>query len=44
VNTFQKMNIQAADVTSMTLKILSVYPSPVGNSVAISEIELFQRS
>ena len=44
VSTLQKVKINASSISSVTLKVLTVYPSASGNSVAITEIEFFQRS
>ncbi len=44
VNTFQHLNVKAKNAQSVTVKVLTVYPSPKGNSVAITEIEFFERS
>jgi hypothetical protein len=42
---FQRLNIHGiSNATSVTLHVLTVYPGDTGNSVAITEIEFFQRS
>jgi hypothetical protein len=41
---FQRLNVKAKNAQSVTVKVLTVYPSDKGNSVAITEIEFFQRS
>jgi hypothetical protein len=42
---FQRLAVAAKNVTSMTMHIISVYPSPLkSKSVAVTEIEFFQRT
>lgn len=41
---FQHLDITALHVTSVMVRVLSVYPSATGHAVAITEIEFFQRT